>query len=181
MRRATLLLAGCALTSKAPPRELRYFEPELPAHPRLATAPCARIRLSRVDASAALRLSIERRLSPVELQPYETLRWTELPDVYAERALAAALFETHPLEQAITGPVDTLAVTVSAFEEIPGAARVELRFELRDERRVLDRGVFRVERAAAKPTIEAVVAATGAALGAASDQLADRVVADVCR
>ncbi len=178
------LVAGCALTSKAPPRELRYFAPELAMPAPTTAAPCGEIRLGRVDAADALRLPIVRRVSTVELVPYETMRWTEPPDAYANRALVGALFVARRLAEAVSGAAPTLDVEVTAFEEVAvGAgrgARVELRYDLHDDRRVLARGVVRREQAATAPSIEGVVAATAAALVSASDELAERIVAAAC-
>jgi len=175
------LVPACALTTRSAPRELRYFAPEIAAELAPPGPTCARVRLGRVEPSANLRLAIARRISPVELVPYETLRWTEPPQAYARRALVRALFVAHPLEQAVAGPVATLDVDVLAFEEVGhGGARVALHYELRDDHRVLARGTRQVERTATTPAIEAVVVALGGALATASDELAERVVAATC-
>ena len=176
-------VAACALTSRSEPRELRYFTPELAPASSVAGPPCARIRLGRVIAGASLRLAIQRRISPVELDAYETLRWTDSPDTYARRALVGALF-ARPLEQAVTGAAYVLDVEVVAFEEVVGkasrAGRVALRYELRGAQQVVARGEAAVERPAGAAAIDAVVAAIGDALTAASEQLADQVVAAAC-
>lgn len=177
------LLAGCALTSRSEPLELRYFAPELAPAASFAGPPCGRIRLGRVVGGPSLRLAIQRRISAVELEPYETLRWTESPDSYARRALVRALF-ARPLEQAVTGPVLVLDVEVAAFEEVVrGAARtgrVVLRYELRNEQQVVARGETAGERPATSTAIDSVVLAIGAALAASSDELADHVAAETC-
>ncbi len=180
-----VVLAGCALTSKSEPVELRYFSPApavaTVATPAAPSTPRARLRLARVTASAHLRYSIVHRDSAVELAPYETLRWSEQPEAYVRRALTRALFETRPIDQAVGGAAPTLDVELVAFEEVRRelrhAGRVELRYVLHDERAVLARGVVAVERDAAGPAIEQVVAAIGSALDAAVGQLADRVSA----
>jgi ABC-type uncharacterized transport system auxiliary subunit len=174
------IVSACALTAKSPPRELRYFSLDVATSPPASSTPCARVRLGRVSASSHLRLAIEHRLSAVEIQPYETLRWTESPETYARRALEGALFSARPLEQAVSGPVAVLDVDVVAFEEAHGAGLVELRFELRDDHRVIARGSSRLERRASSPSIEGTVIAIGAALAAASAEIADRVVASTC-
>ncbi|MGE5180753.1 MAG: ABC-type transport auxiliary lipoprotein family protein [Acidobacteriota bacterium] len=177
-----VVLAGCALTSKSAPIELRYFTPLPPApaaHPVVPGVAHARLRLGRITPSAHLRYPIVHRDSPVELAPYETLRWSEPPDAYVRRALGRALFEARPIDQAIGGAAPTLDVEVVAFEEVRHEARhsgrVELRYVLHDERAVLARGVVAIERDAAGPAIEQVVAAISSALDAAVTQLADRV------
>jgi ABC-type uncharacterized transport system auxiliary subunit len=176
-------MAACALTSRSEPRELRSFTPELAPPGSFVGTACARIRLGRVFAGSSLRLAIQRRVSPVELQAYETLRWTELPDTYARRALVHALF-ARPLEQAVTGPAHVLDVEVVAFEEVASstsrAGRVVLRYELRNARQVVARGEATVVRPASATAIEAVVAAIGDALSAASERVADQVVAAAC-
>jgi hypothetical protein len=177
------LVTACALTSRSEPRQLRYFAPELPPSVAFVGTPCARIRIGRVVAGSGLRLAIERRVSPIELEPYETLRWTESPEVYTRRSVARALF-ARPLEQAVAGAVLVLDVEVTGFEEVAHGAtragRVVLRYELRDERRVVARGETPVERPATSAMIDAVVVAIGAALAGSSDELADRIVAASC-
>lgn len=180
---ALAALASCALTSKAPPREQRYFAVTTPTGAAAVQAPGARLRLGRVTASAHLRYPIEHRTSEVEIAPYETLRWTELPDAYVRRSLAHALYEARPFEQATGGAAPALDVEILAFEEIarPGhrGGRVRLRYELHDDRRVVARGVVTIERDATGPSIDAVVPAIGSALDAATAELADRVGAAI--
>ena len=177
------LVAACALTSRSEPRQLRYFAPELSPRVAFAGTPCARIRLGRAVAGSGLRQAIERRVSPIELERYETLRWTESPEVYARRAIAGALF-ARPLAQAVAGPAPVLDVEVTAFEEVvrgaSRAGRVVLRYQLRDERQVVTRGEAAAEYPATSTTIDTVVVAIGAALAASSDELAGRVVAAAC-
>jgi len=180
------VLAGCALTSKAAPLELRYFSPEIVAAgagelPAPGGAPRMRLRLGRVTASAHLRYRIVHRESAVALEFYATRRWTEEPDAYIRRSLAHALFDARPLEQAMEGPSPALEVEVTAFEDVVHAdhhaGRVQLRYRLHDERVVLAHGVVTVDRPATDPGIEAVVAAIGRAMDAATAEIADRVVA----
>ncbi|HEY0993969.1 MAG TPA: ABC-type transport auxiliary lipoprotein family protein [Kofleriaceae bacterium] len=177
------VVAGCALAARSEPRELRSFAPELASPASFAGPTCARIRLGRVVAGPSLRLAIQRRVSPVELQTYETLRWTESPDTYVRRAVVQALF-ARPLAQAVTGPAHVLDVEVVAFEEVVNptgrAGRVMLRYELRSTQQVVARGEAAVVRPASATAIDAVVAAIGDALTAASGQLADEVVAAAC-
>ncbi len=174
------VLAGCALTSKSTPVEYRYFSPELAQTAPSHEAPRAAIRLGRITPAEHLRGAIVHRDSAVELAPYETLRWSEGPDVYVRRALVRSLFEARPLEQAVAGDVATLDVEVVAFEEVrhgeQRAGRVELRYVLHDNHRVIDRGVVHAEHACADHRIEAVVAEIGRALEDAAAQLGDRVV-----
>ncbi|HEY4243216.1 MAG TPA: ABC-type transport auxiliary lipoprotein family protein [Kofleriaceae bacterium] len=180
MRAAIVCLAtaSCALAAKAPPRDLRFFAPPAPAARTFDGATCARVRLGRFTADADLRFALERRVSPVERAPSETLRWADPPEFYARRAIAAALF-ARPLEQAVSGPAFVLDVDVTAFEQDGGTGAVALHFELRDDRRTLARGDVRAVRpAAANPA--ALVTAIGAALDAASSELADRIVAAAC-
>jgi len=173
-------LVGCALTSKAPPRELRYFAPEAEVSPSAHVTPCARIRLGHITPSAHLRHAIEHRVAALEIAPYDHLGWTETPDAYVRRALVHALFEARPLEEATAGRVAVLDVDVLAFEQVGPAGRVVLRYELRDDTRVIARGTVAVDRPASSRDIDRVVSAIGTALTAASGQLADRVVAAAC-
>ena len=178
---AALVLAGCALTSRAPPRELRYFTPEGETHaaPHTPEAPRAQLRIGRVRAASNLRHAIVHRESSVEVEPYETLRWTEMPDVYVRRALDRALFDERPLAEVVSGDAPTLDVEVIAFEEtVRGtqhAGRVRLRYELRGERAVIARGTVTAERPATSPAIASVVEAIRAAMISATEELAERV------
>ena len=174
-----LVLAGCALTNHTPAREIHTFTPEradaVTAHP--PREPHASLRLGRISASANLRYAIVHRDSPYQVEPYETLRWTELPDAYVRRALSRALFDDRPIAEALSGAAPTLEVELLAFEEVtaPSRGRVVLRYELHDDAHVLAHGTIAVERAASAPRIEAVVAALHDALLAATSELADRV------
>lgn len=188
---ALALLAACALTSRSEPRELRYFAPALAPAAAPVGPTCGRIRLGRIVAVSNLRLAIQRRIAPVELAAYDTLRWTEPPESYARRALVRALF-ARPLEQVLTGPALVIDVELVAFEEVVRpdgradgrsagpAGRVALRYELRDPQHVVARGDADVTRPARGAAIDAVVDAIGEALTAATDQVADRVVGEAC-
>ena len=179
-----VVLAGCALTSRSEPLEVRYFSPE-PARAARAAQPdtpageLARVRIGRIEPSSHLRAEIVHRESPYELSRYESRRWTESPDAYVERSLERALFEARPLEEAVSGRALTLEVDVVAFEEIREprhAGRVELRYRLTDERDVIDSGVVTAERPVREAEFEGVVAAIGAALEEATGRVADAVV-----
>lgn len=179
---ACIALAGCALTSRSPPPPpIRYFTPEHAEHAERTPppAPTLRLRLGRIRSAGDLRLPILHRDSPVELTPYETLRWTEQPEAYVRRAVKRALFDERPIEQVVSGPAPTLEVEVIGFEEVTyrQAARVELRYELDDERTAIARGTVAVERRARSPKIEAVVEAMRGALDEAAGELGDRVEA----
>jgi ABC-type uncharacterized transport system auxiliary subunit len=176
-----IVLAACALTSKTPPRELRYFSPPLATDaggPVAAAPACARLRLARVTASAHLRMPIVHRDSAVEVAPYETLRWTEAPDSYARRAIVHAVFERRRLDQAVGGDAPALEVELVAFEEVrrgdARAGRVELRYVVADEHRVRARGTI-VREHASDASIESIVAALGRALDEAAATLAGTV------
>jgi uncharacterized lipoprotein YmbA len=181
-----LALASCALTSKARPLEVRYFSPELASAPAKAivraSAPRVGVRLGRVTARGVPRDSLVHRDSAVELNRYDTLRWSEPPDEYVRRSLARALYERgRPIDQVVGGPAPSLDVEVAAFEEDRTGARprgkVELRFTLHDERVVLDRGSVVIERDAAGAGPADVVIAIGAAMDAATAAIAERVAA----
>ena len=180
---AVVGLAGCALSSKATPLELHYFSAESPAAAEAALrAPAGdapRLRLGPVTAADYLRYRIVHRDSARSVDPYETLRWAEAPRDYVRRALIRALFDSGALVQVIGGIAPALDVEVTAFEEVvrPGgrAGRVQLTYQLHDERIVLARGAVTIERPARGPEMNAVVAAIGAAMDAASAELAARV------
>ncbi len=176
-------LAACALISKATPVDVRYFTPEIAHAPRADSPgeePRRRLRLGRLTASSNLRYRIVHRESNVETGEYETLLWTDTPEAYVRRALVAAIVAAG-LEQATGGVAPALDVEVVGFEEVHRdvyhGGRVELRYQLHDERSVLGSDVVVVERPAAGPAIEAVVVAIGAALDAATAQVATAVAA----
>lgn len=178
-----LVLGGCALTSKAAPVELRYFSPErvdAPPPVRQKLPPVGRLRLGPLTSSANLRASIVHRESAVELDTYATLRWTENPEDYVRRSLSRALFADGQLEEVVGGPAPTLDVEVVVFEEARRESRhigrVQLGYQLHDERSVLASGVVTMERDVVGEGIEPVVLAIGAAMEAATSVLAKTVV-----
>lgn len=178
----TVLLSSCALTSKARPRENRYFSPEsaaVRATAAKAEVPVAGLRLGRLTSSANLRYRIVRRESPVEVEPYQTLRWTEVPIDYVERSLVRALFGDGRFQQVVSGPALILDVGVIAFEDARRGGRrigrVQLSYRLHDECSVLASGIVEVERDASADTIDAVVVAIGAAMDGATAEIAERV------
>ena len=181
-----LALASCALTSKSAPLELRYFSPQTGLEPAAArTGPArARLRLGRLTTSAHLRYAIVHRDSAVESAPYQTLRWTETPDVYVRRSLVHELFDLRRVEQVLEGDAPALDVELVGFEEVVHGARhagrVEVRYELHDDHRVIARGVAAVERAANGADIEHVVSAIASAMTAVTADVADRTMAELC-
>jgi cholesterol transport system auxiliary component len=177
-------LYGCALTSKGTPLDVRTFTPEkVELHQATlpATPPVAKLRMGDLTSSANLRYAIVHRDSPVEVEPYQTLRWTENPEDYVRRSLSRALFQDRPLTEVVGGPAVTLDVEVIAFEEIRRGerhlGRVQLGYHLHDDRAVLASGVVTTEREAASPAIESVVSAIGDAMNDATSQVAQDVVA----
>jgi uncharacterized lipoprotein YmbA len=149
-----VVLAGCALTSKAAPLAPRYFSPELreESSPHPAANAGLELRLGRIEAAAHLEQRLAYRSDESELGYYDSWRWTEPPEAYLERALVQQLFEQRGLVRVVSGPAPTLDVELSSFEELrSGAARarVELRLSLRDERRSLLERTLRVEQAMA--------------------------------
>ena len=182
----SLLLAGCALTSKAKPLEIRYFSPESAKRGTAAAQePLVRLRLGHPTSSANLRYRIVRRESPVEVANYETLRWTETPADYVERSLLRALFDGGRFQQVVSGPALALEVDVIAFEDArrdrQRVGRVQLAYRLHDERSVLTSGIVAVERDAAADNIESVVVAIGAAMDGATAEIAERVARQLAR
>lgn len=181
----TLLLAsGCALLSKSTAVDIRYFSPESlepPAAPRQHSRDEPLLRIGRISSSANLRYRIVRRESDVEVGQYETLRWTENPEAYVRRLLVHALFEDHPLQQAVAGPVPVLDVEVVAFEEVRYGARpsgrVQIRYQLQDDRSVLATGIVTVQRDSQGDGVQPVVIAIGQAMIGATTELAAGVAA----
>lgn len=181
------LLAGCALTSKSDPWTTRYFSPEAATGSESAAAPgyagTTRLRLGRVSAGRHLRERIAFRSSEHELGYYEDRRWTEQPDVYLRRALAAALFERRGLTRVVSGGSPTLEVELVAFEEIRGErprARLRAVVTLHDQRSgELERtiGVERpVPQVDPEQQPEAVAEALAESLRVAVEQISELVV-----
>lgn len=188
MRTSYLLaaIAGCSLTSKSTPVQFRYFAPVTTvASLSQPPATCSRLRLGRVTASDHLRFRIAHRRSPVEVELYETLRWTERPEDYVRRALASSLFDRHGLQRTLDRPAPTLEVEVTAFEEVERGARrfgrVELHYQLADDHDIVESQTVEVERPVDSAEIARVVAVIGDALIAATDELGSRVARRLCR
>lgn len=178
-------VSGCTLIAKGTPLEVRYFSVEAPrttasvVQKAPATKPVL-LRLGRITSGSNLRTRILHRDTEYEVLEYEELRWTENPEEYLRRSLSRALFEENPIEQAVSGNVPTLDVDLVAFEEVrhgpKRAGRVELRYRLHDDRRVLANGSIVSEQPARSDDIQAVVGAVAAALSDASTQLAATIL-----
>jgi uncharacterized lipoprotein YmbA len=176
------ILCGCALTSKGVPLHVRYFSPEA-IEPSGASRPIEKsalaLRMGCVTSSTNLRTRIVHRDSNVELQEYETLRWTEDPEVYVEQSLKRALFDDRGIRQAVSGTMPTLDVVVTAFEELRRGTRrggrVQLRYQIHDDQFVLASGTVTSEHAAAGGSIDQIVAAIAVAMHDASAELANAV------
>jgi hypothetical protein len=137
------------------------------------------VKLGQVIAGSELGRRILRRTSPVEVERYDELWWTDTPDAFVQRSLSRALFDERPLQEAVSGPGPVLEVEVIAFEESEqGIGRVTLRYRLLDGRAVLDRGEVTKEQAGEGDgkDFEATAIAIGRAMKAATAQVADSVV-----
>jgi ABC-type uncharacterized transport system auxiliary subunit len=162
---------------------LRHFTPDVAHAESPPAAHCGVLWLDRITSSAHLRYRIVHRTSPVEIALYETLRWTDHPDVYIRRALEQHLFEAGGLVQSTSRGDLSLAVDVLGFEQVdaPAAGRVQLAYELRDDRAVVASGTVTLTRPRMGPQIEAVVAAIGEATEAATGVVVARGVVPVVR
>ncbi len=181
MRTAWLLCiaAGCALTSKAPPLDIRYFSPVAAIPPPVSAEPVhGRVRLGRVTSASHLRYRIAHRRSPVELELSETQRWAEQPEDYVRRSLEHALF-ARGIELAVTGEALAVTIEVTAFEDVERGGRhlgrVQLHYTVDDDVRVVAEDVVTAERPAASGDIAHVVTAIGDALATASAEVANRI------
>ena len=177
-----VVLAGCALTSKAAPLEPRYFSPELreESSPHPAGHAGLELRLGRIEAAAHLEQRLAYRSNESELGYYDAWRWTEPPEAYLARALAQQLFEQRGLIRVVSGAALTLDVELTSFEELRSEApraRVELRLTLRDERRSLLERTLRVTRAIAPGTPEDAPLRLTRALSAALEQAVGELAA----
>jgi cholesterol transport system auxiliary component len=181
----TLLLQGCALTSKGEPLSPRYFSPDLGQRADDARTPAAarlELRLGQISAASHIEERIAYRLSEAELGYYDDRRWTEPPEEYLRRALGRVLFEERGLRRIVSGEAPTLDVELVDFEELrygENRARVTLRFTLNDTKSALIERAVSVERPVAsgdaKQAPLRVAVAISNALSQAVSQLADEV------
>jgi len=182
-----LLMTGClgALGDKPQGVALRYFSPEQTdvragvVHADASRAPI--VRLGRVTSSESLGARIVHRTAAHEIAMYETLRWTDAPDVYVRRALTSALYETGAARD-VAGDAPILDVEVTAFEEVDlehgeHAGRVELHYELRDDRGLRTSGTTTATHAAQGDAMEGIVSAVSAAMDEAVRALVERTLA----
>ena len=170
-------LAGCSLFTKAPPLDIRYYEPAVATAGASAETSTTKIRLGHVSSGSHLRSRIAYRTSPSGIELYEGRRWTEAPGDYVRRALEQELVRRGALVTG--GKALELEVEVIAFEEVRSpklGGRVALRYLLVDDRDVVREGLVEVERPAG-PDFESVVVAIGKAL----DEASRRVVAEALR
>lgn len=130
---AIVLSGGCALTNKADPLSLRYFSPPAQnAEVQPASSvnepgaePPIVLRVNRVEVASHLTETIAYRIGESEVGYYDTLRWTEAPEVYLERALQDALFSRGEMRRGVSDGMYTLSVALDSFEELKyGSPRV---------------------------------------------------------
>jgi ABC-type uncharacterized transport system auxiliary subunit len=130
---AVALSSGCALTNKADPLSLRYFSPPAQQAAALSTSvgeaseePIV-LRVNRVEVASHLTETIAYRVGESEVGYYDTLRWTEAPEVYLERALQDALFSRGEMRRGVSDGMYTLNVALDSFEELKyGKPRVRV-------------------------------------------------------
>jgi cholesterol transport system auxiliary component len=181
---------GCALTSKSDPLAPRYFSPERSGDVLRTGArppgPPAELRLGRIDGVSHLQERLVFRDSAYELGYYAERRWTEAPEQYLKRRLSRVLFEERGLRHVVSGPATTLAVQLTAFEEVRAPKRlvhVQVTVSLYDQRVVRWEETLTVDMPVAATTkgdvTDEVVKALGEALRAVVDQIADRVVGEL--
>lgn len=175
LRIVVLGLASCALTRKSPPLDIHYYAPQSSEVAPASEPTEIKIRLGRVFAGSHLRSRIAYRASPIEIEFYETKRWTEPPEAFVQRALERMLIARGVLVTG--GKALKLDVEVLGFEEVrsPQVARVSLRYMLIDDRQVVSSGVVEVERPATQG-FDSFVTALGAAIDDACERLAEKVL-----
>jgi cholesterol transport system auxiliary component len=185
----SLLLGGCALTSKSQPIDVRWFSPER-VRPRLTSATTAGtatpLELGRITASAHLREKMVFRDDAWEIGYADDLRWTERPDAYVRRELGRTLFEEGGFRRSVAGDgAPTLEIELVAFEELRAGdarlARVQLRMMLHDGRDVLHEETITVDERLRGSGVEAFVSATAEALDRTTSQVASRAKAVLAR
>ncbi|HEY2387999.1 MAG TPA: ABC-type transport auxiliary lipoprotein family protein [Candidatus Binatia bacterium] len=174
-----VLLGGCVFRASDTPR---YYRPESAAlsaeSPEAATA--TMLRLRAVRARPFLRERIVWRTES-EYGMYEQRRWSELPEAYAERALASALRHTASIGLTDDTGVPALYAEVVAFDEVLAprhVANVAIAVSLTDAkgRRMLER-TFSVEAPITDASPVTVAYAIGTALDDATAQVAQAVSA----
>jgi uncharacterized lipoprotein YmbA len=176
---------ACALTSKSPPIEIRYFAPSpavsaatVPTSARAATKAPPLLCLRRITASEFLRDAVVYRLSSYEVRTYENLRWTEYPADYLQRSVARTLFDSGRFVQDRASPsCPSLDIDLLGFEEVrrddTRAGRVQLAYRVHDGPQVIASDLVTVEVVAkAGGGADAIVAAISAALEQATARLA---------
>ena len=178
-----VLFCGCSLTERSTPVPNRYFTPEIPTAHASAEHGTIPLRLDRVTSSSALRDRIVHRDSPVELGMYETLRWTDNPEVFVRESLDRALFERGPFRSDTDEDTPALDIDVLAFEEArSGHARaglVRLRWHLNQDGKTIASGVASAEKPARANDIDSIVVAISNALREATSQVVRDVLAQI--
>ncbi len=179
-----MMPTGCALTNKADPLSLRYFAPprqkQAVAEPVATTQPLL-IRVNRVEVAAHLTETIAYRQGESEVGYYHTLRWTEPPDVYLDRAIDDVLFFGNEMRRGLTDWRYTLGIELEAFEELKyGTHRaiVGIYLSVADERMVLRERRLVVETPVAADAGEPEVALANA-FGRALSDIAELVRREV--
>jgi uncharacterized lipoprotein YmbA len=178
---AALALAGCL--SRPEPANYRYFRPLPPETdaPPQERAHGIDLKLDAVRAADYLRERIAWRTPAGEYGFHETLRWAELPEDLATRALERELFRRRGLERTLSYDAPRLAVTLVAFEEVrgtPRAVEVAIAASLigRDERSLLE-----LSESARRELADGGPEELCAALADALAELAARVADEVAR
>ena len=174
---ATLALAGCALTSKGTPLEVRWYTPEV-VRPSETDSPGARpLRLGEVHGGSALGERIAWGDGAYQVGFYEDRRWTERPRQYVARALRRSLFESHRFQPAVDGVGPRLELELVEFQETRAperhTGRVALHAQLATDHVLFD-DTIAVDEPVAGPGFDAVVAAIARALDRASEEVARR-------
>jgi ABC-type uncharacterized transport system auxiliary subunit len=180
------LANACALTSKAEPVNIRYFNPERTNASHVPTlegsssvlSPVS-LRLGRVKSSHHLRDRMVYQSGDFELGYYDELRWLERPEVYAERAVSRALFERRAIKHVLAASAPTLEVEVSAFHEVRVStgdyAYVQLHARIIEMNEVIWRSAISAREPIEGSRIEGVVVAMAGALETATESLAKGV------
>lgn len=180
----TSLLAGCSFFGKVAPLAPRYYDPTPEPTGGAARAEVGEksLRLGHVLGSSHLRERIAYHTNPQELGFYEERRWTERPENYLRRELAAELFERRGIAQVVSGLSPTLEVELTDFSELKSpkhAARARARVLLVDARAVRFEQTFSVEVPIQGDDFSAVPAALGNALSQLVSQIGDRVAKEL--
>lgn len=181
---AVVFAAGCALTSRSQPYQVKWYTPEvLHAEAPPPRSPGPALRLGAVRSGPELERRIAWSNGAYQMAFYDDRRWTERPARFVTSALRRVLFETRGLQSTDQPTAPLLEVEVVSFEEVRSPrghyGRVALQIRLSNAPAPLDTTVIRDEPVQGAQ-FDDVVAAISRALDGAANEIAARVQNALC-